>query len=561
MSYSITCDGYSILEPGYDEYVVTKAVLRRELNKADSLTFTIYPNHPNFSAIKKLKSDIVAWNGNTPIFLGRVLDETIGWNNEITCVCEGAFAWLNDTIQRPFEFPVDNAHAAPADYLSFLVTRHNSQVGADRQITVGACTVTDPNNYIARSDTEYSTTYRLLKEGLLDTLGGYLFTTYSVVNGAVVATLNYHTEAGFDVLGNQPVKFGLNLLALSTAQKGDSIATAVLPLGAKNEDTGERLTISGLADSTWSDVYKSGDIVYSSTAESIYGSRIIKTVIFDDVTVANNLLTKAREYLAKVILAPSTVSITAADLSAAGYEYNTFSLGLKVQIEDTAHSTAHGLSQYYLVSKLTTDFLNPASNKLTLGATTFSLVDGQREDLIRGMKRVEGNSVSAANREIRRLRIESESAIMQNEYGLLFRVGENTYVQGYTGSGVDALVSAIYSQLTQDKNGFLMEFSQLHLDVDDVAAGADAKFETIYSYISFVGGKITLGKSGSEITLKIENDQIGIYRNGVLITYWRADRQYTPSVLEIPVGGKVIIGDYAFTPRSNGSLDFFYLGA
>lgn len=557
MSYSITCDGYTIYAEGLDDYVVTKAVLRRELNKADSFTFTIYPNHPNFSTLHKLKSDIVVWDGSNPVFLGRILDEALGWNNEITCVCEGAFAWLNDTIQRPFSFPVDPEDAAPEDYLAFLIARHNGQVGTERQIAVGDCTVTDPNNYIARSDTEYSTTYRLLKEGLLDTLGGYFYTSYSVVNGAVVATLNYHTEAGFDTLGNQPVKFGLNMLSLNTAKKGDSIATAILPLGAKDEVTGARLTISGLEDSTWDDVYKSGDIVYSSTAETLYGSRIIKTVIWDDVTIAANLLTKAREQLAQDILAPQTVSITAADLSKAGYSYNTFSLGLKVEIIDTAHGTAHGLSQYYLVSKLSTDLLNPANNKLSLGATTYSLIEGQQENLSSSLKRIEGDLISITEREIRELRTYSESAIMQGDGVLLFRVGEDTYVSGYASGDVDQLIESKSTQLTQDVQGWLYEFREY---VGEIQEDGNTKFDEIYSYISFAGGSITLGKGDSEITLKIQNDEIGIYRHGVLITYWRADRQYTPSVLEVPVGGKVIFGNYAFIPRTNGSLDLSWIG-
>ena len=313
MIYTIESDGYIIFDPRLDEYKVTNAKLTRELNKADSLSFCVYPNHSNFSALKKLTSDIVCRAGGTVVFRGRILDQTVGWNNEVKCVCEGAYAWLNDTIQRPFSFPVQEGHATPADYFSFLLTRHNEQEQSNRQIAIGQCTVTDPNNYISRSDTQYSTTYQLLKEGLLDTLGGYLYMSYDD-NGV---QLDYLED--FAILANQTIEFGLNLLSLSTEKKGDSIVTAILPLGAKNEETGERLTISDLPDSSWSDVYKAGDIVYSSTAETLYGARIVKVVTFDDVTLASNLLTRAREYLATAILAPQTVTLTAADLSAAGY--------------------------------------------------------------------------------------------------------------------------------------------------------------------------------------------------------------------------------------------------
>lgn len=541
--YQITCDGYIIYDPRFPDYIITKGVLRLELNKADSLTFTIFPNHPNFAALKKLKSDIVVYDGNNVIFRGRILDETIGWHNEVTCVCEGAFAFLNDTIQRPFAFPIDDQHTTPADYFTFLIGRHNEQEESRRQITLGNCTVTDPNGYIARSDTEYSTTYRLLKEGLLDTLGGYLFMRYSESG----ATIDYLDD--FTIQANQPIRFGLNLLALSTTKKGDSIVTAILPLGAKDETTGERLTIGGLEDSDWSDVHKRGDIVYSETAETIYGARIIKVVVFDDVTIAANLLTKARGELAKAILAPQTISITAADLSRAGYEYNTFRLGTYVLIEDNAHATAHNLALRYLVSKLSIDLLNPASNKLTLGATTASLIDSQKADLSQGMQRVEDLTKEETIRQVRELEERTSTELSRSEEAILSRVAQEYYDKNAT----DAKVSELSTQLTQTAADWTFAFTNYQQDID-------GQFSDIRSYIQFVDGDIILGRNDSEITLKVENDQIGIYQNGVLITYWRYDRQYTPSVLEVPVGGKVIFGDYAFIPRSNGSLDLSWIG-
>ena len=431
-----------------------------------------------------------------------------------------------------------------------MITRHNQQEPSNRQITVGSCTVEDPNNYILRSDTEYSTTFQLLNEGMLDTLGGYFIMRYTA-NGA---TIDYLSD--FSVQANQPIKFGLNLLSLSTAKKGDSIVTAILPLGAQDEETGLRLNISGIADGSWDDVYKEGDIVYSSTAESIYGARIVETVIWDDVTVASNLVAKAREELAKAILAPQTVSITAADLSRAGYDYNTFSLGTYVVLEDNAHATAHGLEARYLVSKLALNLLDPASNKLTLGATTASLIDGQRTDLANGMKAVEANISMETSRRVRDLEIRNQSAIEQSENGIRLYVAENTYTKGE----VDSLVGEVSTSLTQTADEFRFNFTQMQQNIEDVQAGADAEFSAIYSYISFQGGEITLGKSDSEITLTIQNDQIGIYRNGVLLTYWKANKQYTPSDLEVPVGGKVTLGNYAYIPRSNGSLDFTWVG-
>lgn len=100
----------------------------------------------------------------------------------------------------------------------------------------------------------------------------------------------------------------------------------------------------------------------------------------------------------------------------------------------------------------------------------------------------------------------------------------------------------------------------LQKDVDDVAAKADAEFAALQSYIQMAGGSITLGEIGNEVTLKVENDRIGIYVNGVAMTYWTASDFVAPITLTIPVGGRLILGNYAFIPRTNGSLDLTWVG-
>ena len=550
MSWTIQTEaGALVYDPRLPSYKLTSGKLTQELNKADSLSFTVYPQSPAYASIDRLKSTVLASYNGTLKSRSRLIDDVIGWNNERECLCEGELAFFNDSIQRPFSFPVDDAHTTPADYLSFLVARHNAQVSADRQFTVGNVTVTDPNGYIARSDTEYSTTWALINEGLLDTLGGYLWVRHE--NG--VNYLDY--LADFSTLANQPIKAGLNLLGLSTERKGAEIATAILPLGKADEETQQRLTIEDIADYTDTDICKSGDIVYSIAAETQYGSRIVKVVTWDDVTVDTNLLTKAIAELAIVRQLPSTVTITAADLSAAGYNFNTFSLGTYVQIEDEWHG-AHSLAATYLVKKIEIDLLNPANNQLTLGATTLSLTETNKRDLATAMQTVEANVTRETATQIAEVEQRNQSAIEQSEQSIILTVSENYYTKGEA----DQIISAVETSISQTADGIRIDFSNLQQDVQDVQANADAKFNSLQSYIQMAGGTITLGEIGNEVTLKIENDRIGIYVNGVAMTYWTASDFVAPITLRIPVGGRLILGNFAFIPRTNGSLDFTWVG-
>ena len=547
MMWQVYADDKLLYDPRLEDYKLTTAKLTMELNKADSFTATAYPTHPNFAELKKFKPTIIVQRDGAVVSKSRILDDSLGWNNEKKITTEGVLAWFNDTVQRPFEFPSDPEHATPADYFAFLIGRHNEQAPASRRVIVGNVTVTDPNNYIARSDTEYSTTYRLLKEGLLDTLGGYIVPRYS--GGSIY--LDY--LADFSTLANQPVTFGLNLLSLKSDRKGQDIATAILPLGKRNENTNEPLTIADLADSTTDDICKDGDIVYSKQAETLYGARIIAVVKWDDVTVASNLLAKATAELAIRRQMPSTVTLTAADLSAAGYDFNTFSLGTYVAVNDPWHQTEHGLVATYLVKKLTIDLLNPANNTLTLGATTLSLTESTQKNLQTAIYNVTRETAQV----VKEAETRTQSVIQQTQENILITVSEQTYLKGE----VDNMISSVETSIETTASGLNIKFNTLEQDIDDVANGADAKFNSLQSYIQMAGGNITLGEVGNEVTLKIENDRIGIYSNGVLITYWTAQDFVSPKALTIPVGGRLNLGSFAFIPRSSGSLDFTWVGA
>lgn len=547
--WTLYVDGYPLYLPSVDAYKVFSPKYEPELNKAGRLTFTVYPDHPNFARVVKLSPTVTLYYGSDVKFRGRILNDKLGWHNEKTVTCEGELAFLNDSVQRPFSFPLDDEHTGPADYFAFLIGRHNEQVETDRRFIIGNVTVEDPNNYIARSDTEYSSTWTLVKQGLLDTLGGYISFRHEQ-DGVYIDYL-----ADFPLLANQQVEFGLNMLSLSTERKGEDIVSAILPLGAAPEEGGERLTISQLEDSETSDICKSGDYVYSKDAVAQYGF-IIKTMVWDDVTVASNLLTKAAAALAQKRMIASTVTLTAADLSAAGYDVNTFSVGTYVNVVDDKHA-AHELLARYLVKKLSINWLNPAQNKLTLGATTYSLTERTRQQTAGAMQTVEANVTAQTAKAIREVEQRNSSAIEQSSETILLTVTEGYYTKDQT----DQLVGQVSTQIQQTAEGINIQFTSLAQDIDDVHAGADAKFAALQSYIRMAGGNITLGEVGNEITLTIENDRIGIYSNGVPITYWTAQDFVSPKTLRIPVGGRLILGDFAFIPRSNGSLDFTWIGA
>jgi len=358
--YRVYSDGLLLYHSKLDSLKIFNPSVELEVNKTGSFLFNIYPDHPRYSLIKKLKSIITVYQDDYPLFRGRVLDDEVGWHNEKTVSCEGELAFLLDSIMRPYDFS-----GSIPEYLAILLDNHNAQVEAEKQFVLGNVTVTDANDYIVRSNIEYTDTWTEMQAKLVDLLGGYLQIRHE--NG--VHYLDYLQD--FTLLAPQTITFGKNLLDLKRIRKGADIATAVIPLGAKlkdveGNDTDQRLTIATVNDGS--------DTIVDEEAKAQYGL-IVKTVVFDDVTEAANLLTKGKAHLAQLVNLPETVELTAADLATVDTTFSSFHIGTKVRVT----SSPHGINQLFTVSKLSINLLDPASNKLTLGGVvdTFTSKTGK----------------------------------------------------------------------------------------------------------------------------------------------------------------------------------------
>lgn len=528
-------------------YSVFEVSITQEVNKTGSLEFIIYPSHPNYDKISKLSTVVTVENESGIYFRGRVLNDTLGFYNQRKIQCEGWLAVLLDSIQRPFVFPIADDGATPEDYLSFLLLRHNAQMPEEKQIKLGTVTVTDPNNYIGRSDAEYSSTLQLINEGLIATHGGYLNLRYEL-DGVYLDYLS-----NFDVLAKQPVSLGLNLLDLSTERRGEEVATAILPLGASDEETDVRLTIKNLPDEETDDICKSGDIVYSKVAEAAYGGRIVRLADLDDVTIASNLLAKAKQLLGTSRSFPSTITISAADATMAalieGVDYNTFRVGTYVSIIDNVHSETHGIASTYLIRSISLNPLNPAATKLTLGETTLSYTEANKKQQDKQWKEVQSNITQSKQQVIREMEERQNSAIQQSSNSIRAWVSDEYYLKGET----DELISSVSTKVEQTANAIQIDFENLQKNLDDVADGADAQFSEIRKYIRFVNGNIVLGEEGNELILRIANDRISFLQSGAEVAYFSNQKLY---VTDGTFLNSLQLGNFAFLPRSNGNLSF-----
>lgn len=535
--YRVYCDGLPIYNDKLEGLKIFSPSLDLELNKTGSFFFTLYPDHPYYGSIQKLNSIITVYQEDYLLFRGRVLDDEIGFYNERKVTCEGELAFLLDSIKRPYDFT-----GSVAEYLALLLDSHNAQVDETKRFILGNVTVTDPNDYIVRSNIDYTDTWKEMNDKLLTLLGGFL----SVRHADGVAYLDY--LADFALLSPQKIEFGKNLLDQKRIIKGADVATVVIPLGAKlkdaeGKDTDKRLTIET--------VNGGADFIEDAAAISQYGT-IVKTVIFDDVTIAENLKAKGQAYLSSLVKLPESIELTAADLATVSTSFSSFHLGTYVDVV----SKPHGLNQKFLVRKLSINLLDPAANKLTLGGVFEGLAAS-----LKGLTDTQGKIINEISESVRKAseavyNVEQnlESSIRQSEENIKATVAESYYLKDET----DALVSSVSTTIEQTKESVEIQFNQFNADLEAVANGTDAEFEEIRKYIRFVDGSILLGQVGNELELKISNDRISFLQDDTEVAYFSDNKLYVTDGHFI---NALQIGDFAFIPRANGNLSFKRLDA
>ena len=400
MAVTVKYNNFLLYSNTIESLKVTVPKLTQEVNKTGSFTFTIYPDHPYYSRIEEFAGIVTIYDDDILLFRGRIIKIEQGFRNERKITCEGELGFLLDSIQRPYEFT-----GTPEELFRLYITEHNSQVDAARRFVVGNVTVTDANDYIVRANSDYTKTWDELNDKLVKNLGGYLWVRHE--NG--INYIDYLKD--FTILSNQQITFGKNLINLIQKISADSFATALIPLGAKDELTGNRLTIKAVNNDV--------DYVYNKEAYEKYGF-ILTTNTWDDVTDPSNLKRKGQEYIDNLAQFTKSVDVTAADLKGTGVDVNSFRYGRYVK----AVSLPHNLANNFLITKITRELDKPQNTKLTLGTSYKTMTDLQassqykENQLVNRVDNVEKkvNSISAESRSI--LKIEEFYLVSSKDSGI-----------------------------------------------------------------------------------------------------------------------------------------------
>ena len=337
------------------------------LNVGGTADIVMPSDHPAYEVFQPYKTLVRVYregrDGKMELrFRGRVLYTADDFMRQRTVTCEGELCHLRDSIRRPYA----KVGASPRSFFVTLINAHNEQMEVAKRFTIGSVTV--PSTTIEMENENAETVLDALNS-LVELVGGYITFTDAEDGSRVINWLSELTNTS-----GQRIEFGENLLDFNqTGANSVELVTGLIPYGAQLEVTDpktgkkvkskDRLTIKA-ANKQFpnQDYILAQDAVYER-------STIMGTVVWDEVTTANELYSRAEAYLESAKLFVTSLELTALDLSYLDKSIDSFSVGDMIHVV----SEPHGVNALFQLTQMTEDLLDPSQGKITLGKDIQSL--------------------------------------------------------------------------------------------------------------------------------------------------------------------------------------------
>lgn len=559
--YLIKCDDRLLYDPRQKQMVVLNAKCQLKANSVCGASFKILNDHPNYGYLKKLKSVIEIYQDDDVIFRGRMTNDSRDLHKQLMVDVEGALAYTNDTIIPPFNFP-DDFTDAPGDgdtenaveyFLGWILEKHNENAEPWQQLKLGTVTVKDPNNVIVRSSESHATTWETLKSKLFESsLGGFLFVRYEP-DGNYVDYLET-----FPLTNIQPIRLRDNVIDIVTDSDGNETYTAMLPIGKDGLTLGDYPIASGeLPD----DLAKKGNYIYSKSGVDKYGWICvpIDEGTFDDITTKDALVDRCVERLAgDTLKLASTIKIKAVDLHFADGAIPSIKVYRNVIVDIPTHGIDN---QSIPLAEMDIDLLNPANTEIVLGNTSWSYLDINQQKQHNAQTKIENvvyevnNSKTEITETVNEQTLTQMTAVISQCNEIILSALES-YVET---SNFEEYKETVSAQLQILADEIVMNFTAVTEQVNNVDGDLQAEITQRLKHISFSDDGITIGAGEHAMQLKLDNDIIKFMKNGLQFGWWDGVDFHTGNIV-VEVNERAQFGNFAFVPRSDGSLMFLKVG-
>lgn len=526
-----------------------RASIVKGVNSIDSFSFTLLPFSSGWNAVRDYATLVSVYNTDRRKyeFLGRVLcvNPSMDSNGMISkeVVCENYFGFLHDSVQ---DYVIEQNWTVTG-LLGHIINAHNGQVEDFKQFEIGEVTMTAPNDNIyigiQRQDT-----WEAIEEKLTKKIGGEI--QLRVENG--VNYIDYLPEIG--KTRATTIEISKNMISVNRDNDPSEIVTRLIPLGAKiSEDSEERVTIESVNNGV--------DYIEATEAVEAYGIHYAYQE-WDDVTTPALLFERGRDWLVENNRIKVKYTVNALDLSLIGLDIDDFNVGDSYPLKN--HLL--GIDDVARIIKKTVNVCEPTQSTIEMGDQLKTLTDIQNEavsefdetkkeleDALEDLK----ESTTETDNEIREQITEQATSITETTEAIIMSALES-YVQ--TGA-YDEFKQTVESQLSVMANEILLKFTTTNESIESVNGVVSSEFEKLYEYISIDAetGSMTLGSGQNALTLTLDNNIISFRRNGVQFGWWDGVDFHTGNIV-VEVNERAQFGQFAFVPRTDGSLMFLKVG-
>jgi len=376
-----------------------------------------------------------------------------------------------------------------------------------------------------------------------------------VVDG--VNYLDYLEQRGATL--STEIALSKNMKAITREDNPLDYVSRLIPLGAKLTDsegntTEERLDITSV----------NGGLDYIESEEAIqaFGIRCA-TVLFDDVTVASNLLSKGQAWLAENNKVQIKYSISALDLSLLGLDVNDFDVCNYHPIKNALL----GINDVARIIKKTVDVVNESQSSFEVGDNFKTLSDLQieRDEALANvvqtiqtaqsdLKQYISNEVATSSSELKEIVVEQNTTMTNDFEQILFNA-----LQSYTETGAFEEYQAVVStQLQLLAEQMTLQFTEASKHIENVNGSLQEQLNTVTKYFTFDVDGLTIGQLDNPNRVVINNDEISILVNGV--TVQKFDAQGQALIPELNITKRLNLFGYAIEEDANGNVNCAYVG-
>lgn len=146
---------------------------------------------------------------------------------------------------------------------------------------------------------------------------------------------------------------------------------------------------------------------------------------------------------------------------------------------------------------------------------------------------------------------EQETTISKNNEEIMLQA-----LTGYVGQDeFGDYKETVSSQFSQSSEEIEMKFTDVRSDVQETADGLETVNTNLTKYFTFSDNGLTIKGGDGEMQLRLDNDVVRFFKNGKEFGWWDGVDFHTGNIY-VDVYERAQFGNFAFVPRSDGSLSF-----